>query len=155
MGGPNYRRGYDAEKNLCAILSHSGQNVWVERFHASKGTFDIIASDRKSMWLCQVKRSKRRIVSLKAVTTAFREDLSRMQKVKTPPGVLKVLALYIDRQPGEVKGTWRFFVVEDQQIVEGPILGDCIHGTDAQENIHAGDPRWQNLAEDLTGGERS
>lgn len=139
MAGKNYRRGYDAEKNLCAILAHSGRNVWVERFYASKGTFDVIASDRQSMWLCQVKRSKRRIVSLKAVATAFKDDLAQMQKVKTPPEVLKVLALYIDRQPGELKGTWRFFIVEDRQIVEGPILGDCIHGTDSQDNLAGGE----------------
>lgn len=124
MSSRNYRRGYDAEKLLCTILEGAGRNMWVERFHASKGTFDLIASDHQSLWLVQVKRSKRRIVSLTAVASAFKDDILRMQRVTAPRKcVLKILALYIDRQPGESRGTWRTFVVKDHVgIEESPLL---------------------------------
>jgi len=116
MTSRNYRRGYDAEKRLLDMLLQAGW--WAERAHASKGTFDIIASRDTQVLFIQVKRSKRNVVSLKAIARQYREDLARMQAIRTPPSVSIELWQYTDPLPGSRTGTWRRFRVFGGHLVK-------------------------------------
>lgn len=96
MTGSKYRRGFVAEDRCLKELIAGG--YWAERFHASKGTFDIIAVEKNLTRLIQVKRRKIPIRSVKSVEATYREDLSRMADVPYNLSVCIELWVWVDAQ---------------------------------------------------------
>jgi Holliday junction resolvase len=119
MANKNYVRGYTKEVACADFLRENG--YWVERFYASKGTFDVLAVGQSTVRLIQVKRSKRFIKSKEAVENAYSEDLAKMHEaIKRRTGInerlLCELWVWFDKSKdskGKVvwEGGWRKFVL--------------------------------------------
>lgn len=122
MPKKNYRRGYDAEDRCLKELRAAG--YWAERFHASKGTFDVVAAKIGGSGyiyrLIQVKRSKRYIKSVEAVANEYSEDIVKMREMPAPSELwvwfdTKITDGKVERKPG-----WRKFIIQKLQVVEVP-----------------------------------
>ncbi len=144
----NYDRGYAPEaKARDDLLPARGFVTW--RAWASKGPFDLYAAREDVMLLIQVKRTRSRIVSPRAVATLCHADIHGdgkrkigMKNIPLPPACLKQVWLYSDQCVGKDLAGWRYYAVEGDQLVQ---IAVPVEGWDD-------DHRWQNLAEGLTGG---
>lgn len=115
-----YERGYRAELKAVRILQ--ALSYWTERNHASKGTFDIVASNADETLFIQVKRTKTPITSIAAVYKVNKKDITRMQAVPHPETTLVELWIYVDPQPGSVTGTWHRYTITARGIMRIPML---------------------------------
>lgn len=123
MPNKNYRRGFDAEDRCLKEMLAAG--YWAERFHASKGTFDVIAVNENAARLIQVKRSKKWIKSVKAIMQAYSKDLVCMNLVPWNPKAIIELWVWFDKQgkAGEDKyrvAGWRKFLIGKGELIEVP-----------------------------------
>lgn len=115
----NYTRGYEKEVRCVKELRESG--YWAERNYASKGTFDVVASNHIHTLLIQVKRSKRWIADVQSIANAYRDDLELMMKV--PRHMLCHVQLWVWFDASYVrehyrKAGWRYFEVTPEGIFE-------------------------------------
>ena len=115
-----YERGYRAELKAVRLLQAAG--YWAERSHASRGTFDIIATNPAETLLIQMKRSKTPYKSVRAIYRANRNDIKRIQAVPHPATTRIELWLYTDPQPGSATGTWQRFTVHPNGLSEIPMI---------------------------------
>ena len=120
MANKRYERGYRAELKAVRLLQAAG--YWAERSHASKGTFDILASNLNETLLIQVKRSKTPYKTIRAIYRANRDDIKHMQAVPHPASTRIELWLYTDPQPGSATGTWQRFSVHPDGLAEIPMI---------------------------------
>ena len=116
MPNKNYRRGFVAEDRCLKELRAAG--YWAERFHASKGTFDVIATNGIYVRFIQVKRSKKTIISPLSVEHQFKKDLELMRDMPTA----SELWVWFDGQIKDHvlvrKAGWRKYAVLKVGIVE-------------------------------------
>jgi hypothetical protein len=121
----NYRRGYDKEVECANFLRDHG--YWVERFYASKGTFDVIAVGDNRLRLIQVKRSKQYRIDVKSIANHYREDLGRMQKVNDVSHPVKTfveLWVWYDYSKKPYwPGGWRTFLLYGGGLTETTGMG--------------------------------
>ena len=115
-----YERGYRAELKAVRILQ--ALSYWTERNHASKGTFDIVASSADETLFIQVKRTKTPITSIAAVYRTNKKDITRMQAVPHPETTRVELWVYVDPQPGSVTGTWHRYTITPSGLLKIPML---------------------------------
>lgn len=115
-----YERGYRAELKAVRILQ--ALSYWTERNHASKGTFDIVASNADETLFIQVKRTKTPLTSIAAVYKVNKKDITRMQAVPHPETTRVELWVYVDRQPGNVTGTWHRYTVTASGLLGIPMV---------------------------------
>ncbi|MDD3070881.1 MAG: hypothetical protein PHX88_06765 [Methanoculleus horonobensis] len=119
----NYDRGYSPEvvarDNLLPAHGFVAWKAW-----ASKGPFDVYGSRSDLMLLVQVKRTKARIVSPRAVTTHCKKDIHGdgkkkigMKNIPTPPACRKQVWLYSDKVVGKDLAGWRYYALEGDQLV--------------------------------------
>ena len=106
-GNPHYRRGVQKERQLMELFKARGASVM--RTAGSHGAWDVIVDTDTESRRIQCKRTKEPI---KNVTSFFAEDLSKMQKAKTPPGVLKELWLWTDHQG------WKVYRLTNDELIE-------------------------------------
>jgi hypothetical protein len=115
-----YERGYRAELKAVRILQ--ALSYWTERNHASKGTFDIVASNADETLFIQVKRTKTPITSIAAVYRVNKKDITRMQAVPHPETTRVELWVYVDPQPGSVTVTWHRYTITPSGLLKIPML---------------------------------
>lgn len=124
MACRNYERGYEQEKNAVAILEHNG--FWAMRTHASKGVVEIIGVGPAGTILAQAKRNKPKYApkSVRAVATAYKADLARLQEISPGPGTSVELWHYTDPPRPGTRGLWRRFRVvrEPPGLQEIPMI---------------------------------
>ncbi len=120
MSNKLYERGYRAELKAVKILQ--ALSYWTERNHASRGTFDIIASNAEETLLIQVKRTKTPIKSIESVYRTNRKDVVRMEAVPHPPSTKVELWIYVDPQPGSMTGTWHRFAITVSGLQGTPMV---------------------------------
>ncbi len=118
----NKEQGYEVEDRARKELEAAGW--WVERFYASKGTFDIIACRGPVTRLIQIKSSKRYIVAAESVRTAYLEDVLKMELVEFHPEIRHVeLWVWFGKQKtakdkGYRPAGWRKFFIRKGGILE-------------------------------------
>lgn len=120
MANKLYERGYRGELKAVRLLQAA--DYWAERSHASRGTFDILATNHNETLLIQVKRSKTPYKSVRAIYRANLDDIKRMQAVPHPATTKVELWLYTDPQPGSATGTWQRFTVHPDGLAEIPMI---------------------------------
>lgn len=137
MTNRNYARGAAPDLQARKDLAARGFTVW--KAHASKGPFDVYAARSDVLLLVQVKRTKRRIVSLQAVETAFRDDLDGTEKkigirnIPVPPAAQKILALWSDKCCDDLAG-WRWYrICDDGELRQIPDWYE--HAAEAQPDV--------------------
>lgn len=92
MANKNYERGRYFEYQERDYQESKG--LWAERSYASKGTFDVIATDGKVTRFIEVKSYKGRL------RKSFKEAMERLGAVPAGPNVERLLVIYGPVKPG-------------------------------------------------------
>lgn len=108
----NYHRGR-AKEWLCQ-KDLSALGISNLRASSSKGFADVVGVDNNAVYFIQLKRSKHRIVSIKAVLNAFWEDINKMKDVNPPEAAHTYVWLWTDGKDGG----WRYFRIYKQKFIE-------------------------------------
>jgi hypothetical protein len=116
QGKRNKERGYETESRCKQDLIAEG--YWVERFYASKGTWDLLAVSDTQTRLVQVKRSKAFIAKRSSVEHAYAEDITRMRLCPENPRTRRELWLWLDASPKHKwkAGWWKFLLEPDGHL---------------------------------------
>lgn len=106
----NYHRGRVKEWRCQSDLAK--MDIPTIRASSSKGFADVVGVDARAVYFIQNKRSKRKIVSIKAAYHAFREDIDKMFSVVTPSYAQKWVWLWTDGEG------WRYYRILDDYFIE-------------------------------------
>ncbi|MDD4136575.1 MAG: hypothetical protein PHT99_01595 [Methanoregula sp.] len=103
---------YQALKEVKAIARRQGRLC--ENTNGRGLLYDIAVHLALLIIYIRVHRMKREALTMEEIVTACGEDIARIRRVPPTPGL--VLELWV-RSPN---GTWRFFIVLEDRIVEIP-----------------------------------
>lgn len=106
----NYHRGRVKEWKCQSDLAE--MKIATIRASSSKGFADVVGVDARAVYFIQTKRSKRRIISIKAAYHAFREDVDKMFAVSMPEYGQKWVWLWTDGSG------WRYFRIHENYFIE-------------------------------------
>lgn len=128
MAGKNYRRGTSAEDRCRKALELLGFTAW--RAYASKGPADVFGTRPGLLVAVQVKRTKKRLVSVRAVASHCRGDLLGkgddkvcIGDLKPAPGLAVQVWLWTDISAGSDLAGWRYYEVRERRLypIDGPL----------------------------------